>query len=67
MKGTIAILISIAALTLTFGLKDKGDHEPWCNFPKTFKPTMKTADVTVDVARYMGTWYEVVRKGGDAF
>ena len=66
-QQAIAAFISIAAIIFAASFKDKGDHEPWCNFPKTFKPTMKTADTTVDIARYMGTWYEIVRKGGDAF
>ena len=66
-QSAIAAFISIAAIVFAARFKDKGDHEPWCNYPKTFKPTMKTADTTVDIARYMGTWYEIVRKGGDAF
>ena len=67
MQGKIALLITITALLYTFGLEAKGDHEPWCNWPKSFPPSMKTVDMQVDIDKYMGTWYEVVRKGGDAF
>ena len=67
MKGKIALLITIAALIYTLNLKNKGDHEPWCNFPHSYPPSMQTVDMQVDVQKYLGTWYEILHKGGAAF
>ena len=38
------------------------DHEPYCLFPHKFPVSMTTSPAYVDVAKYMGTWYEQARK-----
>ena len=37
------------------------DHIPYCLEPSKFPVTMETTSATIDVARYMGTWYEFAR------
>ena len=58
MKGFTAILLSMLVLSAQCNW---ADQVPYCLEPAKYPVTMETTSATVDVLRYMGTWYEIAR------
>ena len=58
MKAFTAILVSMLVLSAQCNW---ADHIPYCLEPSKFPVTMETTSATIDVARYMGIWYEFAR------
>ncbi len=60
MKNTLAIVcLVLAAACVNARWADK---EPLCRFPNLFSVSLATSPAKVDLERYQGTWYEIVRK-----
>ena len=55
------ILVSLL-LASSYVACNWADHEPYCLFPHKFPVSMTTSPAYVDVAKYMGVWYEQARK-----
>ena len=57
--------LTVLYMALSTFLPNKGDKEPFCYYPKIFKPTMTANATPVDIQKYSGTWYDVAHKVTD--
>ena len=58
MNKLSAILIAMLVVSAQCNW---ADQSPFCFAPQIFPVTLKTTPATIDVQRYMGTWYEIAR------
>ena len=59
MIGTALKVIMMAFGPFVSGFADR---EPFCYYPKIFKPSMIARRKAVDIDKYMGKWYDISHK-----
>ena len=78
-KITSAIIATIAVVAMLRGasfektekplaqqLQEKGDMYPFCLEPTKYPTSMRSATEPINLARYMGRWYEIASLGASA-
>merc|ERR1712178_548258 len=61
MNTVVKVLAILAVLQYCRAEYVPGDNLPWCQWPWAFTPTLRSYEGTIQLEKFLGTWFEQAR------